>query len=261
LDATNPNNTPTPTNGSAITTWVDKSSNSTNVTISGSPTYKTGTNSPFVGSANTGTPSANKASIYLSGSQYFTFSLSSAASQYTLFIVESRSIQNVSASQSLFSSGAINSGYNLDYSYFSYSPASTSYFYTSYVINGLLLRHESPTENSSSNPNTVFVFPRQIDSAGPTIIVATMSNVSGNSFKKLDVYYPDGSRLHQEHAVTYSSTTNLSGTIYLGALSGGSAYYNGYIGEVILYNTILTNQQHYDIVNYLNRRWFLGSCP
>jgi len=224
LDAADPLNTGTaPANGTSITTWYDKSGGNRNGTASGTITYNTtGLNS--------------KPAMSLTGSQNFQGAVSITGNSLTVLIVctMNSSTGNNGRFISLAATGAA------DYN-------STSYM--------CFVRSSSGVATSTTYRNNANI--------------STITNPITTYTPYLFETWFDGTNMY----ITTQSgnTTSISSTASIGTfgvanfsigstfISDGTGYFNGFMSEILVYNTALTTSQRQQLEGYLSRKWGLQS--
>jgi hypothetical protein len=224
LDAADPlNNGTAPSNGTSITTWYDKSGGNRNGTASGTITYNTtGLNS--------------KPAMTLTGSQNFQGAVSITGNSLTVLIVctMNSSTGNNGRFISLAATGAA------DYN-------SSSYM--------CFVRSSSGVATSTTYRNNANI--------------STITNPITTYTPYLFETWFDGTNMY----ITTQSgnTTSISSTASVGTfgvanfsigstfISDGTGYFNGFMSEILVYNTALTTSQRKQLEGYLSRKWGLQS--
>ena len=136
------------------------------------------------------------------------------------------------------------------------------------------------TTSSAVQANCFMIGPSAI--GGRLIMSVNENDGFGLSFKIGAYGVANGSRLSQLQNQIYLGTTTVasttsyvylngtqgpsstltysgSGTTQIGTANSGSAIYIGYIYEIIIYNTALTNTQRQNVESYLAQKWGLTS--
>jgi Concanavalin A-like lectin/glucanases superfamily len=222
LDGADPAGTGTaPANGATVSTWVDKSGNGYNGTSYGNPTFNT---SAFNG----------KPSISFNGStQYFVGAITNTGTTVSVFAIVS---MNSGSQYGRICSLAVTNNFD--------GGVSSAYFiplirnYTNQSI-------QSGRYQGSGNVNV-----------GPVAITyntpfQAASIVNGTT----NILYLNGTS-----AASGSSTGNFGYTAYgIGTQPSNfqPEYFQGYISEIVIYNTALTETQRQQVEGYLAAKWGL----
>ena len=223
LDAADSNATGTSTNGAIITTWKDKSINGLTGTSSGSPTLVT--------LSQNGLPCV---SFTAASSQYFNFGtgIPLLSSGITVFAVGKTTFG--ASGQTIVAKSRAN-GYNGRWALLYESP--NLEFLIDVTIGGNVVAASSATKYSG-----VFSLFEGAWSSPTTFLY-----VNGNQTALAN------------NAGTPSSTTDV---LLVGAYPSSTGtvppygfYYNGTIGEIIVYNCILTSSQRQSVEGYLAWKW------
>jgi hypothetical protein len=222
LDGVDPDGTGIPpANGTTISTWVDKSGNGRNGTASGTPTYSS-------------TSLNGRPAISLGSPNYFQGSLTNTSNTLSVFsfIYHTTFVAN---DQRVVSLGV--TGQN-DYSSILYCNPITTYGTTP---NRLATSRNNVTISDFGNitPNTVF-------------LTSTVYNGTDGRL------YVNGTLA--SYSAPATSTGNFGYTNYTigrGA-GGGTDYFRGVIGEVLIYHTALTTTERQQIEGYLAHKWGLS---
>jgi hypothetical protein len=223
LDAADSNATGTSTNGAIITTWKDKSINGLTGTSSGSPTLVT--------LSQNGLPCV---SFTAASSQYFNFGtgIPLLSSGITVFAVGKTTFG--ASGQTIVAKSRAN-GYNGRWALLYESP--NLEFLIDVTIGGNVVAASSATKYSGvfslfegawSSPTT-FLYVNGNQTA--------LANNAGTPLSTTDVLLVGA----------YPSST--------GTVPPYGFYYNGTIGEIIVYNCILTSSQRQSVEGYLAWKW------
>jgi type II secretory pathway pseudopilin PulG len=227
LDGNDPNGTGVPVaTNTSITTWYDKSGNSHNGSGTG-----TSTNPNYIYS-NKGALSSNKSTIRFDGSSN-QYSVSpgvlNSGSTYTIFVISAlgNSAPNPSYVMNLSSSG---------------SPLSIYYANTTPYINVKSL-------NSTALTSSTDVYSAII----PSLMILNQASAA----QKLSVILSSGGYYLYQN--TLSSSYPSTGSGYIGS-NGGTSYFLGDIGEILLYSPALSPSDTQTVSGYLLRKWIDGEC-
>lgn len=171
-------------------------------------------------------PADDQTSIYMN-------MVSTAAYLPITMIFVIQALQSIKDDSTMFSDSHGNTNYwlwpQLDYT--SENGTRTVYYVQDYQGNGFYL--------NSTVPNVTT----------PYMAAVTMAADSTTTFyQDLTGYAPTS------HAYPYSAT-DMSSVTVLGSNGGNFPAFYGYIGEILIYNTVLTTPQLTTIYNYLNAKW------
>lgn len=237
-----------PSDGTTVTTWIDKSGNGKNATmVSGTPQYNSTT--PF-----------QKGAMYIyntSGSnQAYSFNLSAIRNKsYSFFIVHTSSQSNSGNTAGYpkggpycwvlnnDSSGNLQIGHNM---------WNQNYLWTyTWYNNQTLIPNEQllPSFNVNNVANLTIHLP---------FLVSGVADISTPS-TKLTVRTPNSYTVQGINSNNMILTSITNGYIGLGAASYWTPYI-GYVAEVIFYDRILSITEQKQIEGYLLRKWFSGEC-
>jgi hypothetical protein len=209
------------TGTSTVTAWKDKSGNANNATATGSPTLSTAG----------GFGSSSPQTIYLNGSSYFLGSVNiSSTTSLTAFVVTSFALSSSANSARVLS---LASAGQVDWN----NPLSSATFYQDYG-----------TSNLSTYRNTAYLS-AAVGQNTPVIGTCVYDGTSNYLYKNGASQTP------------VASTGTFAISIYgIGnqAVPSGELL-NGYIGEVIVFNTGLTASQRQQVESYLAWKWGLVS--
>lgn len=112
--------------------------------------------------------------------------------------------------------------------------------------------------NSSSAANTSPVFNESANSYIPTdFVLGSFTNRPTNATASLRSYgYKNGGNSFNNNAATgVASTASSSHDLTIGCFFGGSGSINGYLCELIVYNSALTDSDKNIVDTYLNSKW------
>lgn len=245
LDGADPsNNDSPPSNNTQISTWTDKSPAGNNATESASRRPRFRTSSPFTTASDTN----GKSALEFDGSNdYMAVDISALnGSEYTIFVMMARS----SNTTNQFAIGTLSTTLNEGLSV-GYGPNSGS----------------NPLYQIGQSSNDLNLPGKPFDSPKPVLLVAEFNNSGTASLRGhyLYVHARDGAIYKVSNTNTNPLTNipsgNTDGTSGAIGRALGSDYLEGYIAEILVYNTALNAIQRSAIEGYLKRRWFSGECP
>ena len=219
LDAADPLNTGSaPSNGSTISTWYDKSGSARNATATGTVTYNT-------------TAFNSKPAMTFGSSQYFTGNVPVTGSTITTMAVYTMNSNTGVSGRIIGMSNAIGS---LDY-----NNTSSMSLSRSNIGNGIILYRNTASVTSS--------FPSY---STPYLVEAWFDGTSMRS----TIQVGSGTAI-----TTVASTGNFGIAKYVvgNSTAPGPAgeFWNGYISEIIVYNTSLSTKNRQVIEGYLSWKW------
>ena len=220
LDASDPNATGVPaTNGASITTWKDKSGLGCNATATGTPTIiSTGLN---------GRPTMN-----FNGTSWFTGSTANTGTTLTCFAV-------AATTASLPRSG-------LGQRLVSFAAAGQPDWNN--LSGAIGLFNQAGTSSIRTYRNVTIISSSPITQNTPFVAVSAYDGTSGSIWKNGEEGSP----------ASTTSTGTFAISIYgIGeqAVIRDNETWNGYIGEVIVFNTALTTSQRRQVETYLSKKW------
>jgi hypothetical protein len=224
LDGTDPNgNGVIPSNNSTVSTWTDKSGNGCNATsYGGNPLFETGTINGV-------------SSVYLSNAPYFLGSVSITGSSFTCFTV-----------------------------------ATTKSTLPRTDYDQRLISLSTPPNSDWSTPNSSVALFNQVATSKLStlrngVLVGSSSILSGIPFLASSQYDGSSGYLWFNGSPGSTPSTASTGTFSVTTYGiGNEAYpqspetWNGYIGEVLIYNTFLSPLQRESIEGYLAWKWGLN---
>jgi hypothetical protein len=210
---------------STITSLYDKSGNGGTPTITGSPTLQQIAGRPY---------------IYLNGTSWFTGPVSITGTLMTAFAVISIP---ANSGNPLFEASCI----------ISLGVPSVPDYQSSAYASALYLGNNSKTINTYRYPAS---YPSYITntSSAPIIASAIYNGSSGLLYQNgVASIFPISS------SGTFGITNYGIGTgLYESNHPPNNSYFNGYIGEVILYNAALTETERQQVETYLGNKWGIG---
>ena len=220
LDGSDPAGTGVaPANGTTVSSWVDKSGNANNATAGGTgATYSSSQKALLFGSL-TATPEAGGQRTFTSGN-YYTTSYTANPTNETCFVV--------------FSMPVIGFGFMI----------------TSHSCSGRSLGTPLYDGTTATLAGGVICTSWGVTAYTPlatsTIYIGELITSSGNQYGTVN-----GGTLAGPVAQSYSAgTTDIGG---FNALNG--YYFNGYIYEILFYNSVLTTAQRQSVEGYLAWKW------
>jgi len=206
--------------GTDVTAWADKSGNGNNATATGTPTLSTG-----------GGFSSSYKTIYLDGSSWFLGSVNiSSTTSLTAFVVTSFGLSSSATSARVL--GLASAGLP-DWN----NPLSSATFYQDYGTSNLSTYRNGAYLSAAVGQNT------------PVIGTCVYDGTSNYLYKNGASQTPVAST--GEFAISIYGIGNQP-------IPSGETL-NGYIGEVIVFNTGLTSSQRQQVESYLAWKWRLTS--
>jgi prepilin-type N-terminal cleavage/methylation domain-containing protein len=245
LDGTNPNmdTVAAPTSDTVISNWYN------HATLTSNATQGSGAKPKFVLNSDFSTMEFTIPAIDFQGGGYFNIDLSFIKNvDYTVFVVEATKPNTargfiIGATPNCATNCGINVGY--DPSYSSRPP------YAGNQCGSNELDIPVPYRHSNDPRPTIFRYGLNRDSN---------LDITGMSSNILEVLIKNGEQIKTQKFNNIAPITNSSPiNSYIGKNSGGGNY-NGQVGEILIYNRFLNQDEVTMIYQYLINRWFNGAC-
>ncbi len=232
LDASNvANNGILPADNSSIATIIDRSGKNNHATNSGTQALFKSSSTPFAN---------NLPAIYFNGSSNsYTISGNLNNTTYTIFVVEALAASNTASHYVLGNkTNAPTSGKCLHLGY--YFDSNSKYYQQ--------FGHYENNIATSANLNLSTV---------PSLLIAELSSTG----KILDFQRSDNSANKILNSDPSFLSSYAGAAINIGGgICGNNTFYQGFVGEIIIYNTELSSSEVQEIKSYLLRKWFSGEC-
>ena len=253
LDASDPNADSTTPSVGPLAIWKDKSGNARNTNAGTGATYNS--TSPYAN---------NRASLYFNGTtNYYYVSLLPSFimnnSSYTVFVVDAvGSFTNyykysftTSSSTTAPVSAALNQNLHLGYRYQNdYSYAGLRYYFGQF-------NNDIYTQVTN---NQAIVTPYM-----PTILMGYLNTGSGAVNPAYLGRTVKGTNINNVVSL-YNDSTKLNplsniAQFNIGVNYAKDFYFEGYIAEILVFSTALSQANIEEVEGYLKRKWFTGECP
>lgn len=102
----------------------------------------------------------------------------------------------------------------------------------------------------NGNPDSTLTGTRTVNNNNAHILVSTRSMVNA-----VRTIYVDGVADGNDTGGAAGSTLNDAATILIGGNSINNIYFNGYIGEIIVFNRVLKTEERKAVEAYLGKKW------